>query len=783
MPQPISLAVRQLIEFVLRRGDLVATTFSAPSRAVAGTRGHQKVQKARPAHYEAEVAFAWDCEADSLSFQLRGRMDGVFRLPDGPIIDEIKTTTLPVTAIADDNELHWAQAKVYAHVLAASEGHERVGVQLTYLSLDSSEAREYRRDYTAAELAEFFARLLADYASWAKRLANWRTRRDQAIKAAPFPFEEYRGGQRDLAVRAWKAFERGERLFALAPTGIGKTAAVLYPALKALAHGHAEKAFYFTAKTTGRAMAEQTLAKMRTRGMACRALTITAKEKICLSPGSECNGDSCAYAAGYFDKLRGALEASLAHEAIDRAAVEELAREHQVCPFEFSLEMSLYADCIICDYNYAFDPRVYLRRFFLESNEPWLFLVDEAHNLVDRGREMFSAMLSKRRVLDVRRPLRQPLPAVYKSLGKVNTELLAWRKLCDEDGSGAVVQAELPEALCKALRGFTRSAEQWLAHNRPASFRADLLEMYFESLHVLRIAEMYGDDYVTYAQRQGRDLVLKLFCQDPARLLDAAFERSAAAVVFSATLHPLSFYRELLGGRPDDPQFELGSPFPEEHFGLLVHGGVPTTWRRRGESYDEVARVIEAAVQAAAGNTFVYFPSYRYLESVAPLVQLPQTTLLVQSRGMSEPERDTYLAAFESPGETPVVGMGVMGGVFAEGIDLAGDRLVCAVVVGVGLPQVCLERELLRKFYDERENRGFAYAYMLPGFNRVMQAAGRVIRTGSDCGAVALVDERFARRDYRNIFPPHWRHVRYERNTPGVKRALHRFWQTTQQDD
>jgi len=775
MPEPFVLPVRQLVEFVLRSGD-ITTAFVAASRAVAGTRGHQKVQKARPANYQSEVTLSYSCAAGGVNFRLQGRIDGIYREDDGPVVDEIKTTQQPLAALSGENPLHWGQAMVYAHILAAQEGHPRMGVQLTYLQLDTSEVRELRRSFSAAELADFFSGLLTDYAAWAVRLADWRTRRDAAILAAPFPFAGYREGQRRLAVQAWHAFERGERLFALAPTGIGKTAATLYPALKALAHGLAEKAFYLTAKTTGRASAEQALHRMRERGMACRSLTLTAKEKICFNGVVDCNPDACPWAAGFFDRLRGALEAGMAHQALDRARVEELARDYAVCPFELSLELSLYVDCVICDYNYAFDPRVFLRRFFQENPNPWLFLVDEAHNLVDRGREMYSATLSKQDVLDVRRAIKDTLPGVYKALGAVNRELLDWRKRCDESANGAVVQQQAPETLCKALRTFNTRAEEWLARNRPAPFRADLITLFFAGVHVLRIAEVYGDDYVTYAEKQGRDLGLKLFCLDPARLLNEAFERAKGAVVFSATLHPLAFYRRMLGGRESDPLLALDSPFPRERFGLLVHGGVPTTWKRRGESYADVARAVEVAVRAAGGNTFVYFPSYQYLEDVAAQLELPEAELIIQSRGMSEEEREACLERFRQPGGPPVVGLGVMGGVFAEGIDLVGDRLVCAVVVGVGLPQVCLERELLRTFYDERDGSGFISAYQLPGFNRVLQAAGRVIRTADDRGAVLLLDERFLRRDYRELFPAHWSHARTARNLDAATGFLQRFW-------
>ncbi|MBN2146863.1 MAG: ATP-dependent DNA helicase, partial [Anaerolineales bacterium] len=485
-----------------------------------------------------------------------------------------------------------------------------------------------------------------------------------------------------------------------------------------------------------------------------------------------------------FGKVKQALEEIDQYEAFTRPLIEDLAQRYQLCPFEFSLDLALWADCIICDYNYAFDPRVYLHRFFDFSTEPYIFLVDEAHNLPDRARAMYSAELDKKTVLDLQRTLKSHLPELAKNLRAINKILLEIRKACQAEGKPALVEHQLPEKLLKAIREFNQEAEDWLVMNQAAEFRQELLEFYFLCRNYLRTSEYFDTFYVSYFERQGQaGLKAKLFCLDPGPMLAAPLERSQSTVFFSATLLPLDYFMKLLTGAAIHPRRIFPSPFPAENVSLLIHNGIATKYAQRADSYAAIASAIETICGAQVGNYLVFFPSYAYLAAVLELLKerLPERQLLVQDRGMTEAAREAFLAQFSASNQETLVGLAVMGGIFGEGIDLVGERLIGAVVVGVGVPQVCLERDLIKEYFDRQDEggfaqAGFAYAYQYPGFNRVLQATGRVIRTESDRGIILLIDERFTQARYRRLFPSHWQGYRVVQSDSEIKANLERFW-------
>jgi DNA excision repair protein ERCC-2 len=549
--------------------------------------------------------------------------------------------------------------------------------------------------------------------------------------------------------------------------------------VKALGQGLATKIFYLTAKTSGRLVAEKALEDMRQADLHLRSVTLTAKEKICFCPPVNCDPDVCIFARGYFDKVKEALEEVDQHQAFTRPVIEEIARKYEICPFEFSLDLALWVDCIICDYNHAFDPRVYLHRFFDFSNEPYIFLVDEAHNLPDRARSMYSAELDKKTVLDLQRILKPHLPLLAKKLNVINKILLEIRKACEAEGKDTLVEYELPETLLKAMREFHQKAEDWLVMNQAAEFRQELLEFYFLCSNYLRTAEYFDTFYVSYFERQGQaNLKAKLFCLDPAPMLAAPLDRSRATIFFSATLLPMDYFMKLLTGAAEHPKRVFPSPFPAENVGLLIHNGISTKYAQRADSYAEIASVIEAICSVHVGNYLVFFPSYAYLTAVVEQLKerLPERQLLVQDRGMTEAAREDFLERFSAGNQETLIGLAVMGGVFGEGIDLVGERLIGAVVVGVGVPQVCLENDLIKDYFDHQNTSGFAYAYQYPGFNRVLQATGRVIRSEADRGIIVLIDERFTHTRYRHLFPSHWRGFQVVQSTSAIKDKLVRFW-------
>jgi DNA excision repair protein ERCC-2 len=582
-----------------------------------------------------------------------------------------------------------------------------------------------------------------------------------------------------MAVAVYKAIRANDRLYVQSPTGVGKTIAALFPAVKAMGQGLAAKIFYLTAKTSGRLVAEKALDDMRQANLSLSSVTLTAKEKICFCPPVNCDPEVCVFARDYFTKVKRALQEIDQVQAFTRPVIEELARRYEICPFEFSLDLALWVDCVICDYNYAFDPRVYLHRFFDFVAEPYIFLVDEAHNLPDRARSMYSAELEKKTVLDLQRVLKPQLPVLAKKLSAINKILLEMRKACQTEGKQALLYFELPEELLTAVRAFNQAAEEWLVMNQPADFRQVLLEFYFQCSNYLRTAEYFDTFYVSYFERQGKgDLKAKLFCLDPAPMLAAPLERSQSTIFFSATLLPMDYFMQLLTGAAVHHKRIFHSPFPTENVSLLVHNGISTKYAQREDSYAGIAAAIETICAAHVGNYLVFFPSYAYLHAVLEQLKerLPERQLLVQGRGMAEAEREAFLAQFLTGSQETLVGLAVMGGIFGEGIDLVGDRLVGAVVVGVGVPQVCLENDLIKDYFEGQNGSGFAYAYQYPGFNRVLQATGRVIRTETDRGIIVLLDERFTHARYRHLFPAHWREFQVVQNTNEIQEKLARFW-------
>ena len=781
----VPVSVRELVGFVLRSGDL-GSVFVPSSRAVEGTFGHQLLQRQRPPEYRSEVPVSFAYEAEPLGLEVSGRVDGLLYDGEHLLIEEIKTTNVPVDARRDDDPVHWAQAKVYGYILATDYDLDEVDVQLTYLHLPTGRAAEDCRTFSTAELEEFFDGLVTKYLEWVGKYYTWCQQRTLSIDGLAFPFPECRPGQRDLCDAVRQNIETGGRLYASAPTGIGKTISVLYAAVQALGEARAEKLFYLTAKTSGRTVVEKTCDDLRTAGLKIKSITLTARERICFNGGDgrPCEPETCEYAQGYYDRINDAiLDLFQSRDDFTRLQIEAAARRHTVCPFELSLDLSLWSDIIICDYNYALDPKAYLRRYFLEQKGNYAFLVDEAHNLVDRARDMFSAGLHKRDVLRLRQAVADDHPSLARALSVANDYLLAQLRRCESEGDGqSWLDRDAPGDLLPLLQVVLDEAEVVLARNRPASYRADLLQFFFDVIGFMRIADLFDERYVTYAQKTGRDLYLRLYCLDPSHQIRQALRRGSSATFFSATLTPIRYFRDLLGGERGDCTLELDSPFPVDNLAVLVADDVDTTYRRRALTYDQVAASIAAAISVRPGRYMAYFPSFRYMDEVLVRFRTahPAIRVLSQTSRMSEAEKVAFLAVFDGDappdsGET-VLGFGVMGGIFGEGIDLVGERLVGAVIVGVGLPQLGLERDLIRHYCDERDIPGFEYAYTYPGMNRVLQAAGRVIRSETDRGLVLLVDRRFGEERYGELFPAAWAHALTVRGPEQIAASAAAFW-------
>jgi len=796
-----SVSVRDLVEFVLRRGDLGREReFVGSDRALAGIRGHQKIQRSRPTGYLIELPVEHRVEVEEFTLLIRGRIDGLLITTERVLLEEIKTVSAAWNHEPDP--LHWAQAKFYGFMHAREAALQELVIQLVYLELPAGKVTEFRETFSFAELSEFFAATTAEYVSWLRERHHWCLARDASIAALSFPFPAYRPGQRELAVAAYRVLANGGRLFLAAPTGIGKTISTLFPAVKALKEGKLERIFYLTARTVGRAIAERALVDLRQAGLKLRAVTLTAKEKVCVRDGHPCDPLTCPLAQGYFDRVKPAIRDALAQDEITRSVLEAVGQKHQVCPFELSLDVSVWVDAIICDYNYVFDPQVYLRRHFAEDGGAYAFLVDEAHNLVDRAREMFSADIEGQELLDVKRAIQKAAPRCAQALAQLHTALRQLGHATEPDeetietsdpsvelnlfpanaatlrkqDDGTITSSEFPQSIIEPLEEALDEAEKWLVKNQPAEFREALLALYFRLHSFRRTAEAYDERFVTIVESD-LGIKVRLFCLDPSLLLRKALARGKAAIFFSATLTPMDYYRTLLGGAPEDPILQLASPFPPENLAVLIQDRIQTHFKGRAESIGEVVAAIGTLVSGRRGNYLVYFPSYQYLNDVLREFQAAHPTIqvLVQRPGMSEPERDAFIAAFSAEHGETLVGFAVLGGIFGEGIDLVGERLIGAVIVGVGLPQLCVERDLIRGYFQTQNASGFEYAYTFPGMNRVLQAVGRVIRSETDRGVVLLIDARFSETRHRRLFPPWWKYSRV-RHSLALGEAVSEFW-------
>ncbi|EMX5393817.1 ATP-dependent DNA helicase [Listeria innocua] len=773
----VQISVRRLVEFVLKSGS-IDSRMTSSDRALEGTKIHQLLQKEAGEGYEAEVSLKLVRVIDDISFTLEGRADGVI---NGEMIDEIKTTEVEMDEITEDfRPLHWAQLICYGFMLAEKSDLAEVTLQLTYYQVADKEVKQFTRVMSRKEMSTFVDDLLSKYAIWAKMSAAWEMKRNKSIQELTFPYDSYRRGQRELAIAVYRTVMDDEKLFCEAPTGIGKTMSTLFPSVKAMGEGKADKLFYFTAKTITRQVAEDALDEMRRKGLAARSVTITAKDKICFLDERKCDPEHCQFARGYYDRLNEALFDMLqTEETITRSVVEAFARKYTLCPFELSLDVALFCDVIVCDYNYLFDPVVYLKRFFADGPGRYTFLVDEVHNLVDRARSMFSATLSKSIIMQVKRELdKKTDKKLLNSVTAMNKIMISLNKQLAEENKTIYVKKEALTDWNEAVLKFSYVAKDWLPKNTEAKAQADVLELYFESLRYLKIAELYDKRYVTQITRNRSDVLIKQLCLDPAYLLSEKLKLGASSVLFSATLRPIDYYTNLLGGNNDTSRLTFASPFKQNNMHLMVADYISTKYQRRENSLESVIDALYAMLSGKKGNYLFFFPSFQYLETAFELFseKYPEVRAQKQQSFMNEAEREEFLAAFETGREETFVGFCVLGGVFSEGVDLRGERLIGTAIVGVGLAQMNVESDLIKDYYNETIGRGFDYAYQIPGMNKVLQAVGRVIRGEKDQGVVLLIEERFATERYKALFPAHWNHARTVKNTLQIEREVNEFW-------
>ena len=840
----IKISVRNFVEFMLRSGDIDNRKHvSSENAMVEGGRIHRMIQRRMGSEYEAEVFLKYEEETPKYKLVIDGRADGIItlqkpvltgigtrdgilRLPGYDLseraelngnngveqeyenfvndisrqrqeehvtIDEIKGTYRDLEKLKKPEPVHLAQAKVYAYIYGKKKALETICVRMTYCNMDTEELKYFIEEYTLAELEEWFLNLVAEYKKWAEFQIDWRVKRQESIKKLSFPYM-YRKGQKELAASVYRTIYHKRKLFLEAPTGVGKTLSTVFPSVKALGEELGERIFYLTAKTITRTAADQAFDLLREKGLAFKTVILTAKEKVCFEEECNCNPVDCPYAKGHFDRINDAVfELITCEDRFSREIIEEYAKKHKVCPFELALDVSLFADGIIGDYNYLFDPHVYLKRFFGEgNNSKGIFLVDETHNLVDRGRDMYSAILKKEDFLKLKKHIKPYSVKMEKQLEKCNRELLLLKRETER-----VRQWESIESFIMALNRLSTTVSEYLENHDDSPVRDKVLDFYFEISHFLLMYDGMSDDYVIYTQMEDDEgFVLKLFCVNPAKKLRACMEKGVSSILFSATLIPVQYYKRLLGGTKEDYEVYADSTFDTRKRALLIGNDVTSKYTRRNEEeYIRIASYINNIVKERQGNYMIFFPSYSMMEKIYEIYQKnfnieAQAECLLQKDFMTEEERESFLKHFmgnqhlnlqEQIGmpvemeEQTLLGFCVLGGIFSEGIDLKQDSLIGAIIVGTGLPLVCPEREILKNYFDNEEGNGFDYAYRYPGMNKVLQAAGRVIRTNDDIGIVALLDERFLQNSYTRLFPREWNEYKIVQEST-VGKDVEKFW-------
>lgn len=790
-----TISVRTLVEFILREGDIDNRRNPGRDNAMQeGARIHKKLQKAQGSNYHAEVSlgYLYDSPAGDISIYIDGRADGI--IEGSPVtIDEIKGTYRRVDRIEAPERLHMAQAMCYAFFYCEQEQLDNIDIQITYCNIETEHINVFKDNYAADDLRTWFIKLIQEYEKWVRMEADWKRCRDKSIKKMTFPYE-YRRGQKELATNVYLSIAHGKKLFLEAPTGVGKTISTVFPAIKAMGEGKAARVFYLTAKTITRTVAVDTINILKKNGLKLKSVVITAKDKICPLEERICNPDACKYAKGHFNRINDALFDILINETnYSRDIILEYSEKHLVCPFELSLDISLFCDSIICDYNYAFDPHVYLRRFFADNKSPEsIFLIDEAHNLIDRGRNMYSAELVKEDFLTLKRSISVYDEKLAKRLSKCNHELLQLKRRCDR----VAVFNEIT-ALIKSIEKLFDSLQDYLENHDSSPMRDEVLDFFFIINHFLYIYEIMNDKYVIYGlMLDNGDFALRLFNVDPSDNLKECMKRSVSSVLFSATLLPIQYHKSLLGGDREDYEVYAESTFDDSKRGLFVVDNVTSKYTERSmQMYDRYAQQIIDVANSHSGKYIVFFPSYNFMNIVFDCIQkyndgIDSIPIVMQHENMNETDREDFLNIFtgssnakeatsnERNASNTLIGFCVLGGVFSEGIDLKNDSLIGAMIVGTGIPQVCPENQIIKDYFDSQGADGMQYAYIIPGFNKVLQAAGRVIRTHEDVGIVVLMDYRFRYTSYRNMFPREWRDIRVMegRSSEAIQDILTDFW-------
>ncbi len=776
MKKTIKISIRNLVEFIMRHGS-IDNRYQGATKAIEGIRGHQKIQNTYGENDLKEVPLKHKITYENLEIEVEGRADGILKEGQRTIIDEIKTTTKDLLLIDEDtNPLHFAQAKCYGYIYSIQNDIKEIDIQITYYNIETKTTRILRNTYTIHQLEEFFFWLVDEYKYWAELQNSWINIRNKSIKSLKFPFENYRQGQRELAIRVYKSITDNRNCFVQAPTGTGKTISTLFPTIKAMGEEHTSKIFYLTAKTITREVAQNTISLMRKQDLDIKAVTITAKEKICKMDKVDCNPDYCPYAKGYFDRINNSLKDILnKYNDYSRENIDKISEEYKLCPFELSLDLTLLSDVIICDYNYVFDPKVSLKRFFDVKKTDYTFLIDEAHNLVDRAREMYSTTLEEDKFLKVKKSINKKEKRLIKVIEEVENYFKDKYETLNILNEENLVEKEPPLEFCDILSSFLKFSDEYLSRNHEEN--EELKELYFDVHSFLSISDLYDKNYTTIYKSEFSSINIKLYCVNPSNVIIDKIKKAKSTTIFSATLIPMDYFLKMYGYSEEDFVVSLKSPFDTNNRLLMIGDNIATTYTRRNETSDEITDYIANCIKSKKGNYMVFFPSYKYMELVFDKIKInyPDINVSIQESNMSEKDKEIFINSFEEDNDIPHVAFCVLGGHFSEGIDLTYDKLIGVIIVGVGMPQIGIDRDIIKDMMNE-DNKGFEYAYVYPGMIKVLQAAGRCIRTDKDKGVILLLDNRYSHKRYQSLFPYEWYPNIRVKNSDYISEYCKEFW-------
>lgn len=755
-------SVRGIVEYVLKSGSL-DDRFVSRGRAIDGTIAHGKLQKDNELiyeDYEKEVRMQHEFYKDNIILLIEGRADGIINEKGRIIIEEIKSTYMDLSYIYEDyNLLHWAQGKFYGYIYCIDNNIDKITIRLSYFNINTDEVKSFDHVYRLEDLKKFVDELINEYLDTITLKEAFKEERDKSIKELQFPFKEYRKGQRELAISCYSNIRKKGILFAQAPTGIGKTISTIFPTIKSIGEGMGEKMIYLTAKTITRTVAEEAFFKLFKKNLKFKVVTITAKEKICLNDEVKCNPEDCIYARDYFTKINKIINTLIkSNNIFFRNEIIEYAEKYNVCPFELSLDLSNWCDGVICDYNYAFDPRVKLKRIFEDRNQENILLIDEAHNLVNRAREMYSCTLEKSKVMNVNKVIRGKAPKLYKLSNSINKEMIHIRRELEEINKNFKYHNEEYKELIKLLRAFINEADSYLVKNKGTSGYEEVLEFYYEARNFIAASDLYDKEYTTILRKDKNDFSVKIFCINPAKNLRKVIKTSYSSIIFSATLSPVKYYVDLIGGDEESFRLRFDSPFNKENLLTYLYS-LDMRYVNREKNIDILCKVINKFINERKGNYMAFLPSFEYLYKVyTRYIEIyGEEDTIIQGENLSESQKEEFLNAFNE--DNNIIGFTVVGGMFSEGVDLPGDRLIGAIIVGVGFPMVSIENNIIAEYF---ERNGFDYSYTYPGINKVLQSAGRVIRTENDKGRILFIDNRYINPKYRLILPKEWEMQKYK---------------------